>query len=132
MYCMRKLRSFGVNSNMLVTFYNASLLSYICSSSIFGSVCWGGNISKLDRGRLEKIVKKKAKKKQVMLWEFHGTVLRLYTKRLYRKLRQIVNDPIHPVKNYFNSRHYFGSKNLPLLLQQEWKIFTPENKYKPL
>ena len=55
MYCMRKLRSFGVNSNMLVTFYNA----VICSIIMFGSVCWGGNISKLDRGRLEKIVKKK-------------------------------------------------------------------------
>ena len=46
---MRKLISFGVNSDMLVTFYNA----VICSS-----VCWGGNISKLDRGRLEKIVKR--------------------------------------------------------------------------
>ena len=40
----------------------------------------------------------------------------LYEKRLYRKLRQIVNDPIHPMKHYFDSRHYFGSKNLPLLL----------------
>ena len=28
---------------------------------MFGSVCWGGNISKVDRGRLEKIVKKKKK-----------------------------------------------------------------------
>ena len=37
---------------MLVTFYNA----VICSIIMFGSVCWGGNISKLDRGRLEKIV----------------------------------------------------------------------------
>ena len=54
MYCMRKLRSFGVNSDMLVTFYNA----VICSITMFGSVCWGGNISKLVRGRLEKIVKK--------------------------------------------------------------------------
>ena len=71
---MRKLRSFGVNSDMLVTFYNA----VICSSIMFGSVCWGGNTSKLDRGRLEKIVKKK---KQVMLCESHWTVLRLYTKR---------------------------------------------------
>ena len=25
---------------------------------MFGSVCWGGNISKFDRGRLEKIAKK--------------------------------------------------------------------------
>ena len=58
MYCMRKLRSFGVNSDMLVTFHNA----VICSIIMFGSVCWGGNISKLDRGRLEKIVKKSKKK----------------------------------------------------------------------
>ena len=72
---MRKLRSFGVNSDMLVTFYNA----VICSIIMFGSVWWGGNISKLDRGRLEKNVKKK---KQVMLWESHWTVLRLYTKRV--------------------------------------------------
>ena len=52
MDCMRKLRSFGVNSDMLVTFYNA----VICIIIMFGSVCWGGNISKLDRGRLEKIL----------------------------------------------------------------------------
>ena len=54
MYCTRKLRSFGVNSDMLVTFYNA----VICSIIMFGSVCWGRNILKLDSGRLEKIVKK--------------------------------------------------------------------------
>ena len=39
---------------MLVTFYNA----VICSIIMFGSVCWAGHISKLDGGRLEKIVKK--------------------------------------------------------------------------
>ena len=54
MYCLRKLRSFGVNSGMLLTFYNA----VICSIIVYGSVCFGGNISKFDRGRLEKIVKK--------------------------------------------------------------------------
>ena len=69
---MRKLRSFGVNSDTLVTFYNA----VVCSIIMFGSVCWCGNISKLDKGRLKKIVKK-----AVMLWESHSTVLRLYTKR---------------------------------------------------
>ena len=50
---------------------------------MLGSVCWGGNISKLDRGRLDKIVKKekkKKKKKKVMFWESNWTVLRLYTK----------------------------------------------------
>ena len=49
-----KAEIFGVNSDMLVTFYDA----VICSIIMFGSVCWGGNISKLDRGGLEKIVKK--------------------------------------------------------------------------
>ena len=54
MYCIRKLRSFGVNSDMLGTFYNA----VICSIIMFGSVCWGRYISKLDKARLQKIVKK--------------------------------------------------------------------------
>ena len=87
---MRKLKSFGVNSDMIMTFfYNA----VICSFIVFGSVCWGpgGNISKFDRGRWEKIVKKK----QIMLWESHWT---LHEKRVYRKLMQILNDPIQPLR----------------------------------
>ena len=53
-YCLRKLRSFGVTSGMLVTFYNA----VICNIIVYRSVCWGGNISKFGRERLEKNVKK--------------------------------------------------------------------------
>ena len=30
MYCLRKLRSFGVNSGVLVTFYNAVILALLC------------------------------------------------------------------------------------------------------
>ena len=74
---LRKLRSFGVNSDILETFYNA----VICSIIAFGSVCWGGNISQFDRGRLEKILKKK----QVMLWECHWTVLRHSLKNNLKK-----------------------------------------------
>ena len=93
---MRKLRSFGVNSDMLVTFYNA----VICSIVIFGSVCWGGNISKLDRGRLEKIVTKVGHGVGKSLDSFKI----LHEKRLYRKLMQILNDPTHPMRHYFDSR----------------------------
>ena len=85
---IRKLRSFGVNSDMLVTFHNA----VICSIIMFGTVCWGGNISKLDRGRLEKIVKKAGHIVGNPLDSFKT----LHEKRLYRKLMQILNDPIHP------------------------------------
>ena len=73
MYCRRKLRSFGVNSGMLVTFYNAVM----CSIIVYGSVCWGGNISKFDRGRFDR-------GRLVMLWEYHWTVLRHYEKRLFK------------------------------------------------
>ena len=96
MCCMRKLRSFGVNSDMLVTFYNA----VICSIIMFDSVCWGGNISKLDRGRLEKIVKKAGHVVGKPLDSFKT----LHEKRLYRKLMHLLNDPTHPVRQYFDSR----------------------------
>ena len=45
---MSKLETFGVNSNMLATFYNAVL--YIHNLIMVGSVCWGGKISNYDAG----------------------------------------------------------------------------------
>ena len=68
MYCMRKLRSFGISSDLLVTFYDAVISSLV----MFHSGYWGGNISKLDRGRLEKIVIKAGH-----VVGKHWTVLRL-------------------------------------------------------
>ena len=65
---------------MLVTFYNA----VICSIIMFGTVCWGGNISKLDRGRLEKIVKKK--KAGHVVGKPLDNFKILHEKRLHRKL----------------------------------------------
>ena len=96
---MRKLRSFRVNSDILVTFYNA----VICSLIVSGSVCWGGNISKFDRGRSEQNCEKR---KQVILLESHWTVLRLCMKRdCTKKLMQRLNDPTHPLRHYFAISH---------------------------
>ena len=65
MYCRRKLRSSGVNSD---NFYASNFLNVvICSLIVFGSVCWSGNISKFDSGRLENIVKKKKIKKELVI-----------------------------------------------------------------
>ena len=80
---------------MLVTFYNA----VICSLTVFGSVCWGGNISKLDRGRLEKIVKKNTGH---VVGKPLDSFKTLHEKKLYRKLMQILNDPTHPMRHYFD------------------------------
>ena len=115
MYCIRKLRSFGVNSDMLVTFYNA----VICSVIMFGSVCWGGNISKLDRGMLEKIIKKAGHVVGKPLDSFKT----LHEKRLYRKLMQILNDSTHPMRHCYESRR--SNRNGRFLLPR-----TNKNRYK--
>ena len=52
---------------------------------MFGSVYWGGNISKLDRGRLEKIVKKKEEAGHVVGKPL-DSFKTVHKKRLYRKL----------------------------------------------
>ena len=114
---MRKLRSFGVNSDMLVILYNA----VICRITMFGSVCWGGNISKLDRGRMEKIVKKAGHVVGKPLDSFKT----LHEKRLYRKLMQILNDPTRPMRHYFDSRRSNRSGRFFLLR-------TNTNRYKAL
>ena len=112
---------------MLFTFYNA----VICNIIMFGSVCWGGNISKLDRGRLEKVVKKSGAFLTIfsnlhLILKYCGKATgqfkTLHEKRLYRKLKQILNDPTHPIRHYFDSRRS----------NRSGIFFTSENKYKPL
>ena len=73
----------------------------ICSIIMYGSVCYGGDISKFDRGRLEKIVKKAGHVVGMPLDSFKT----LYEKRQLKKLTQILNDPTHPMRHYFDSRH---------------------------
>ena len=84
---------------MLVTFYN----TVICSIIMFDSICWGRNISKLDRRRLDRIVKKKKKKAGHVVGKALDSFKTLQKKRLYRKLMQILNDPTHPMRHYFDS-----------------------------
>ena len=74
MYCMRKLRSFGVNSDMLVTFYNAVIIMYYY---YIWFCLLGWEYFKIR----QREVGKDCKKKQVNVWESHWIVLRLYTKR---------------------------------------------------
>ena len=114
MYCMRKLRSFGPNSDILVTFYNA----VICSLIMFGSVCWGGNISKFGRRRLETIVKLK---QQAMFLESQWTVWKETVQKTNANIKWHYNT--HPTRHYFDSRR--SNRNGRFLLPR-----TNTNRYK--
>ena len=54
MFCLRKLRSFHVSNQILQMFFS----SVVGGVMLFGLTCWGGNVGKRDRGRLEKVIKK--------------------------------------------------------------------------
>ena len=53
---------------------------------------------------MEKFVEKKKKKAGPVAGKPLDSFKTLYEKRLYRKLMQILNDPTHPVRHYFDSR----------------------------
>ena len=88
--------------------FSTSCNAVICSSIMFGFVCWGGNIVKLDRGRLEKIVKKKAGH---VLGKPLDSFKTLHKNRLYRKRMPILNDPTHPVRHYLIAHVATGVEN---------------------
>ena len=54
LYCLRKLKYFGISTFLLAIFYSA----VVCSALTFGMVCWRGNISKHKMGSLDKIGRK--------------------------------------------------------------------------
>ena len=54
LFFLRKLRSFNVCNRMLCMFYD----TIICSVLSFALVCWGGNATERDKGRLNKLIKK--------------------------------------------------------------------------
>ena len=62
---MRKIRAFGVNTNMLATLCNAA----ICTLIMFGSVRWGGVGIFKKIGKVGRNVCKKNNQKRVRLCE---------------------------------------------------------------
>ena len=53
LYLLRKLRSFGVQGDLLTSFYD----SVVASAIFYGVVCWNCSTSAADRRRLDKLIK---------------------------------------------------------------------------
>ena len=96
MYCLRKLRSFNVDSCLLQMFYTATISSILT----FASVCWGGNICRQDKDRLEKTIKKAGGvvgRRQKSFEDMHED-------RVAKKVASITKDDSHPLCHEFDSR----------------------------
>ena len=52
MCCFRKFKRFGVSADLLLMFYNI----VISSTFSTGAACWGGNVSKHDQRRVDKVI----------------------------------------------------------------------------
>ena len=89
MYCLRKLRSFNVDNNLLQIFYSSIFNSVIS----FGISCWGGNASKQDKDRIDRFIKKAGG----IVGVEQEFIESMTSQRTKRKTDQILKDTTHPL-----------------------------------
>ena len=94
LYCLRKLRSFNVSTELLQVFYTSTVSSVLT----FGLACLGGNAAKQDKDRLEKIIKKAEGTVGRKQESFQSAYHRLLTDRL----NTILADETHALRLEFN------------------------------
>ena len=96
LFCLRKLRAFNVQQELLQMFYT----SIVCSVMTFGMTCWGGNISGQDRNRLNKNIKKASG----VVGRKQDDVETMYQRLVTHKLTSVLADDTHPLRPEFDSR----------------------------
>ncbi|XP_077980265.1 uncharacterized protein LOC144435552 [Glandiceps talaboti] len=94
---LRKLMSFCVSHDLLGVFFNA----VVCSALTFGIVCCGGNLSRHEMGRLNKIIKKGS---QIIGKQSESSIDSIYNKRITSKAHSVLKDPSHPLYAEFYNR----------------------------
>jgi len=92
-YCLQKLRSLNVNSNILHNFY----CSFIESVLTFGFLCWYGGLSVRNKNVLNRIVNVCGK----VVGERQKSLCVLYAHNALRKGTKIAEDSSHVLNQYF-------------------------------
>ena len=95
LYFLRKLRSFEVDPNIMITFYRATIESVIT----FGISCYGGNISKQQQQRLDRVIRKAAKVVNSSLPSF----TELYNTNVLKTAKKIMADNKHPLYSEYQT-----------------------------
>ena len=88
MYFLRKLRSLNISTDLLLTFYTATIQSIIT----FGITCWGGNTTSKDKRKLDTLIRKAQRITTYNL----PTIEELYTKMCLDKAKKIIDNNNHP------------------------------------
>ena len=96
MFCLKKLRSFNVNSDILQIFYS-SVISSIMS---FGITCWGGNMTETDKQRVNKQIRRAGR----IVGREQDDLETMYSRQLTKKLTSVLADSTHPLYPEFDSR----------------------------
>ncbi|KAI5098355.1 gastrula zinc finger protein XlCGF28.1-like [Silurus meridionalis] len=87
LFLLRSLRSFGVQEELLKTFFD----SVVASAIFYGVVCWGSSISTADRKRLDKLIRKASSVLGIPL----DTVQEVGERRMVAKLSSLLQNASH-------------------------------------
>ena len=77
LYCLRKLNTFHVSTDLLQLFFS----SVVCSVLTFGGTCWGGNITQGDKDKIDRLIRKGGR----VVGKTQDSLTDMYNDRLYKK-----------------------------------------------
>ena len=96
MYCLRKLNSFHITPEILNVFYTSTIVSVWR----YCLVCWGGNVSKREKRRIDSIVKKAER----VIGASQPSVDSVYLDLVGGKLEMVWSDNSHPLYGQLRSQ----------------------------
>ena len=105
LHCLRKLRTFNVHNTLLQLFYT----SIIRSTLTFGLACWGDNLLKHDRDKLNRIIKTAS----MIIGKEQEDIGTIHEYKTLSKLKKILNDKTHPFNHIYNRELSAGRLRLP-------------------
>ena len=121
-YCLRKLKTFHIDSKLLQMFYTSMVSSVIT----YGICCWGGNACEQDKDMINKIIKKSSK----IIGKQQNYIDTLLQQRDTAKMRCIIQDITHPLYDEYDKRliHRSGRHRVPIAKTNRYsRSFIPRS-----
>ena len=95
LYCLRKLGSFNVKSEILQLFYSATISGVLTS----GATVWGNSMTQGDRDKFDRTFRRAGR----IVGKEQETMTELTEKRITHKLGTILRDETHPLRPELDS-----------------------------